>query len=53
MTGIIFFVAVLNLVLGYGLAVYLKHGALPKLKLPSGGPQAAAPLAETPVAGSH
>jgi hypothetical protein len=54
MAAIIFVVAVVNLVLGYALAVYLKHGALPCLTLP-GHKRVAAPVeaptsAETPAA---
>ena len=34
MTLLFFVVAVVNLGLGYGLAVYMKHGAWPTLALP-------------------
>jgi hypothetical protein len=38
--AMIFIVAVLNLALGYSLAVYLKHGALPTFTLPARRPPA-------------
>lgn len=57
--AMIFVVAVLNLALGYGLAVYLKHGALPKFKfnLPARKPRADAHAApadgHAPAAAAH